>query len=155
MLYQSKMLDGVSVGFPPLISKFTLSKCTLKLRTCIGTLLNFFFLFFFVVSFWVFYENPVPGDLTFCFSLGFIFIFFFRSPVAITILYQPKSSLEYLCILLFSLYYISQGFLPLIVRQNNSVMVAQERTASFLQSVFSNCTMHGSVNIILNNQNLW
>ena len=40
MLYQSKMLAGVSVGFPPLISKFTLSKCTLKLRTCIGTLLN-------------------------------------------------------------------------------------------------------------------
>ena len=34
------MLAGVSVGFPPLISKFTLSKCTLKLRTCIGTLLN-------------------------------------------------------------------------------------------------------------------
>ena len=40
MFYQSKMLAGVSVGFPPLISKFTLSKCTLKLRTCIGTLLN-------------------------------------------------------------------------------------------------------------------
>ena len=35
------------------------------------------------------------------------------------------------------------------VRQNNSVVVAQEKTASFLQSVFSNCTMHGSVNIIL------
>ena len=35
-----KILAGVSVGFPPLISKFTLSKCTLKLRTCIGTLLN-------------------------------------------------------------------------------------------------------------------
>ena len=35
-----KLLAGVSVGFPPLISKFTLSKCTLKLRTCIGTLLN-------------------------------------------------------------------------------------------------------------------
>ena len=40
ILYQSNMLAGVSVGFPPLISKFTLSKCTLKLRTCIGTLLN-------------------------------------------------------------------------------------------------------------------
>ena len=40
MLYQSKMLAGVSVGFPPLFSKFTLSKYTLKLRTCIGTLLN-------------------------------------------------------------------------------------------------------------------
>ena len=35
------------------------------------------------------------------------------------------------------------------VRQNNSVVVAQEKTASFLQSVFSNCTVHGSVNIIL------
>ena len=35
------------------------------------------------------------------------------------------------------------------VRQNNSMVVAQEKTASFLQSVFSNCTMHGSVNIIL------
>ena len=34
------MLAGVSVGFPPLISKFNLSKCTPKLRTCIGTLLN-------------------------------------------------------------------------------------------------------------------
>ena len=155
-LYQSNMLAGVSVGFPPLLSKFTLSKCTLKLRKCIGTLLNFFFSFFFVVSFWVFYGNPLPGGLTFCFSVWFLFnFFFFRSPVAITILYQPKSSLEYLCILLFSLYYISQGFLPLIVRQNNSVVVAQERTASFLQSVFSNCTMYGSVNIILNNQNLW
>ena len=41
------------------------------------------------------------------------------------------------------------------VRQNNSVVVAQEKTASFLQSVFSNCTVHGSVNIILNNQNPW
>ena len=39
------------------------------------------------------------------------------------------------------------------VRQNNSVVVAQEKTASFLQSVFSNCTVHGSVNIILTNQN--
>ena len=46
MLYQSKMLDGVSVGFPPLISKFTLSKCTLKSRTCNGTLLDFFLFFF-------------------------------------------------------------------------------------------------------------
>ena len=35
------------------------------------------------------------------------------------------------------------------VRQNNSVVVAQEKTASFLQSVFSNCI----VNIILTNQN--
>ena len=35
------------------------------------------------------------------------------------------------------------------VRQNNSVVVAQEKTASFLQSVFSNCNVHGSVNIIL------
>ena len=42
---------------------------------------------------------------------------------------------------------------PITVRQNNSVVVAQEKTASFLQSVFSNCTVHGSVNIILNNQN--
>ena len=33
------------------------------------------------------------------------------------------------------------------------VVVAQEKTASFLQSVFSNCTVHGSVNIILNYQN--
>ena len=39
------------------------------------------------------------------------------------------------------------------VRQNNSVVVAQEKTASFLKSVFSNCTVHGSVNIILTNQN--
>ena len=82
ILYQSNMLAGVSVGFPPLISKFTLSKCTLKLRTCIGTLLNFFFLFFFVVSFWVFYGNPLPGGLTFCFSVWFLFnFFFFEAPL--------------------------------------------------------------------------
>ena len=35
------------------------------------------------------------------------------------------------------------------VRQNNSVVVAQEKTASFLESVFSNCTMHGNINHIL------
>ena len=35
---------------------------------------------------------------------------------------------------------------PITVRQNNSVVVAQEKTASFLQSVFSNCTaIHGSL----------
>ena len=39
------------------------------------------------------------------------------------------------------------------VRQNNSVVVAQEKTASFLESVFSNCTVHGNINIILKNQN--
>ena len=44
---------------------------------------------------------------------------------------------------------------PVTVRQNNSVVVAQEKTASFLQSVSSNCTVHGSVNVILNNQNPW
>ena len=54
---------------------------------------------------------------------------------------------------------VSVFFLPesstaaVTVRKNNSVVVAQEETASFLQSVFSNCTVHGSVNIILNNQN--
>ena len=36
-----------------------------------------------------------------------------------------------------------------------SVVVAQEKTASFPQSVFSNCAVHDSVNIILNNQNPW
>ena len=35
------------------------------------------------------------------------------------------------------------------------VVVAQEKTASFPQSVFSNCTVHDSVNIILNNQKPW
>ena len=39
------------------------------------------------------------------------------------------------------------------VRQNNSVMVSQEKTTSFLQSVFSSCTVHGSINVIFNNQN--
>ena len=69
ILYQSKMLDGVSVGFPPLISKFILTKCTLKSRTCNGALLNFFLFFF----------------------LQFVFeYFFFRSFVPIPILYQPK-----------------------------------------------------------------
>ena len=42
---------------------------------------------------------------------------------------------------------------PITVRQNNSVVAAQEKTAGFLQSVFSNCTVHGSVNVIFNNQN--
>ena len=42
---------------------------------------------------------------------------------------------------------------PITVHQNNSVVVAQEKTVSFLQSVFSNCTVHGSVKVIFNNQN--
>ena len=56
MLYQSKMLDGVSVGFPPLISKFTLSKYTLKSRTCNGTLLDFFLFFFCSLFLSIFFE---------------------------------------------------------------------------------------------------
>ena len=68
MLYQSKMLDGVSVGFPPLISKFTLSKYTLKSRTCNGTLLDFFLFFF----------------------CSLFLSIFFRKFVPIPILYQPK-----------------------------------------------------------------
>ena len=35
------------------------------------------------------------------------------------------------------------------VRQNNSVLVAHDKTSSFLESVFSSCTVHGNVNIIL------
>ena len=38
----------------------------------------------------------------------------------------------------------SRSVAPITVRQNNSVVVAQD---------FSNCTVHGSVNITLNNQN--
>ena len=34
------LLYYISQGFLPLIGKFTLSKCTLILRTCVGTLLN-------------------------------------------------------------------------------------------------------------------
>ena len=92
MLYQSKMLDGVSVGFPPLISKFTLSKCTLKSRTCNGTLLDFF-LFFFVVCFWVFF-----------FEASFLFPFYTslkRSleksffTLLLAILHKPRFSSSY------------------------------------------------------------
>ena len=92
MLYQSKMLDGVSVGFPPLISKLTLSKCTLKSRTCNGTLLDFF-LFFFVVCFWVFF-----------FEASFLFPFYTslkRSleksffTLLLAILYKPRFSSSY------------------------------------------------------------
>ena len=81
MLYQSKMLAGVSVGFPPLISKFTLSKCTLKLRTCIGTLLNFFFLFFcgfFLIILW----KSCTGGLDVLFFLVISFKYFlFEAPL--------------------------------------------------------------------------
>ena len=73
ILYQSSMLAGVSVGFPPLISKFTLSKCTLKLRTCIGTLLNFFFLFFFCGFFLSILWKSCTGRLNVLFFLGIYF----------------------------------------------------------------------------------
>ena len=36
------------------------------------------------------------------------------------------------------------------VRQNNSVVVAQEKTASCLESIFSSCTVQGTVNIVVN-----
>ena len=39
------------------------------------------------------------------------------------------------------------------VRQNNSVVVAPEKAASFPQSVFSNCTFHGCVNIVFKDKN--
>ena len=39
-------------------------------------------------------------------------------------------------------------------RQKNSVLVAQDRNANFLESVFGiNCTVHGNVNIVFNNAN--
>ena len=51
----------------------------------------------------------------FFFSLFFFFIdFFFRRFAAILYYARLKSSVEYVCIVLFSLYYISQGFLLLI-----------------------------------------
>lgn len=38
------------------------------------------------------------------------------------------------------------------VRQNNSVMVAHDKNANFLEFVFgNNCTVHGNVNIVFNN----
>ena len=77
ILYQSNMLAGVSVGFPPLLSKFTLSKCTLKLRKCIGTLLNFFFLFFLWFLFEYFTEILYRGAWRFVFPCDFFLIFFF------------------------------------------------------------------------------
>ena len=80
ILYQSNMLAGVSVGFPPLLSKFTLSKCTLKLRKCIGTLLNFFFLFFLWFLFEYFTEILYRGAWRFVFPCDFFLIFFFSKP---------------------------------------------------------------------------
>ena len=83
ILYQSKMLAGVSVGFPPLISKFTLSKCTLKLRTCIGTQLNFFFFFFFFCGFFlsILWKSCTGGlDVLFFLVISFNY-FFFEAPL--------------------------------------------------------------------------
>ena len=78
--YTTNMLAGVSVGFPPLLSKFTLSKCTLKLRKCIGTQLNFFFFFcgFFLSILW----KSCTGGLDVLFFLVISFnYFFFEAPL--------------------------------------------------------------------------
>ena len=92
MLYQSKMLDDVSVGFPPLISKFTLSKCTLN-RGRVTERCWIFFFFFFVVCFWVFF-----------FEASFLFPFYTslkRSleksffTLLLAILHKPRFSSSY------------------------------------------------------------
>ena len=64
-------------------------------KSCTGGLavLLCFFFFFFVISFSIYF-----------FEFSLVFLFYT----------SLKRSVEYLCILLFSLYYIGQGFLPLI-----------------------------------------
>ena len=64
----------ISQGFLLLIGNFTLSKCTLKLRTCVGTLLNL------SVIKWIIKcpsqdGDPVPGNLPFCIIFSFFWIF--------------------------------------------------------------------------------
>ena len=67
-------------------------------------------------------RNPVPGDLPFCFLFLFFFpffflrIFFLKPRCYSHVIPGQKNSLEYLCVLLFSLNYLSQGFLPLICK---------------------------------------
>ena len=63
----------------------------------------------------ILYRGTCRFDFFFV-SLFFFFLywFFFRSFAAILYYARLKSSVEYLCIVLFSLYYISQGFLLLI-----------------------------------------
>ena len=59
-------------------------------------------------------EKPVSRDLPFCLFVFFFFVFFFEALLLFSYYARLKSSIEYLCIVLFSLYCISQGFLPLI-----------------------------------------
>ena len=64
--------------------------------------------------------DPVPGNLPFCIIFSFFWIFFniifFEASLLFPFYNWPRNSLQYLCILLFSVNYISQGFLPLICK---------------------------------------
>ena len=79
-------------------------------------------------------RNPVPGDLPFCFVFFFFFfvisfsIYFFEASLLFIFYTSLKRSVEYLCILLFSLYYIGQGFLPLVGKFTLSKCTLKLRT---------------------------
>ena len=64
--------------------------------------------------------NPLPGDLQFCIIFPFFWIFcniiFFEASLLFPFYTWPRNSPEYLCILLFLVNYVSQGFLPLICK---------------------------------------
>ena len=79
-------------------------------------------------------RNPVPGDLPFCFVFFFFFfvisfsIYFFEASLLFIFYTSLKRSVEYLCIVLFSLYYIGQGFLPLVGKFTLSKCTLKLRT---------------------------
>ena len=81
ILYQSNMLARVSVGFPPLISKFTLSKCILNWGGALERCWTFFFFFFcgfFLSILW----KSCTGELDVLFFLVISFnYFFFEAPL--------------------------------------------------------------------------
>ena len=81
MLYQSKMLAGVSVGFPPLISKFTLSKCILNWGRTLERCWTFFFFFFCGFFLSILWKSCTGGlDVLFFLVISFNY-FFFEAPL--------------------------------------------------------------------------
>ena len=62
----------------------------------------------------ILYRGTCRFDFFFVSLFFFSLLIFFPSFAAILYYARLKSSVEYLCIVLFSLYYISQGFLLLI-----------------------------------------
>ena len=64
----------------------------------------------------ILYRGTCRFVLFFPFSLLFLFQLFFKTSLLFPFYTRPRNSPEYLCILLFSVNYISQGFLPLICK---------------------------------------